>query len=250
MTKAQRKSINSPIPEKTYRNWVRADGLVTFRICEKETDIFVSAGSNLQKEALKATVYYRRQIEDYVSQREEFRTSLCPLEAGPDAPPIVRDMITESRKAGVGPMASIAGAVAQYVGKELSSISDEVIVENGGDIFLKILRRRAVAVYAGNSIFTGKIAFEVDPDDTPLGICTSSGTIGHSLSFGKADAVVICSSSAVLADAVATASCNRVKSMSDVEDALDFARSIDGVSGVIVVLGDKLGVWGRIKLIP
>lgn len=235
--------------EKTYRNRVRAEGLVTFRICEKESDILVSAGSDLRKEALEATVYYRRQIEDYASRREEFRTSLCPLEAGPDAPPIVRDMVTESRKAGVGPMASIAGAVAQYVGRELSSMSDEVIVENGGDIFLRILRRRAVAVYAGDSIFTGEIAFEVEPDDTPLGICTSSGTIGHSLSFGKADAVVICSSSAVLADAVATAACNRVKGVSDIEDALDFAGSIDGVIGAIIVFRDRLGVWGRIKLI-
>ena len=235
--------------EKTYRNRVRAEGLVTFRICEKESDILVSAGSDLRKEALEATLYYRRQIEDYVSRREEFRTSLCPLEAGPDAPPIVRDMVTESRKAGVGPMASIAGAVAQYVGRELSSMSDEVIVENGGDIFLRILRRRAVAVYAGDSIFTGEIAFEVEPDDTPLGICTSSGTIGHSLSFGKADAVVICSSSAVLADAVATAACNRVKGVSDIEDALDFAGSIDGVIGAIIVFRDRLGVWGRIKLV-
>jgi ApbE superfamily uncharacterized protein (UPF0280 family) len=234
--------------EKTYRNWVRADGLVTFRIREKETDILVSAGSDLRKEALEAAVRYRRQIENYVSRREEFGTSLCPLKSEPDAPPIVRDMVIGSRKAGVGPMASVAGAIAQYVGRELSSMSDEVIVENGGDIFLKILRRRAVAVYAGDSIFAGRIAFEVEPDDTPLGICTSSGTIGHSLSFGKADAVVICSSSAVLADAVATASCNRVKGVSDVKDALDFARSIDGVSGVIIVFGDKLGVWGCIKL--
>lgn len=234
--------------ETVYRNWVGADGLVTFRVCEKETDILVSAGKDLHKEALDAVIHYRQQIEDYIGQVKEFQTCLSPLDSEPDAPGIVMDMARESRSAGVGPMASVAGAVAQYVGRRLLPESEEVIVENGGDIFLKILRKRVVAIYAGESVFTGKIAMEVEPEETPLGICTSSGTVGHSLSFGKADAVVICSPSAVLADAVATAACNLAKGVSDIEKVLDFARSVNGVSGVIVVFGDKLGVWGRIKL--
>ena len=222
---------------------------MTFNICEKETDILVSAGRNLEKKTASAVVHYRRQIENYIRQSREFKTSLCPIDVDDDADPIVRDMIRQSKKAGVGPMASVAGAIAEYVGMELFPESSEVIVENGGDIFLRVLRKRIVAVYAGDSIFTGRLALEIDSDETPLGICTSSGTVGRSLSFGKADAVVIFSSSAILADAAATAVCNLVRSRTDIEKALSFARSIDGVKGVVVIIGDKLGCWGCVKLI-
>jgi ApbE superfamily uncharacterized protein (UPF0280 family) len=130
----------------------------------------------------------------------------------------------------------------------LLSESSEIIVENGGDIFLKASSKRTVAIYAGDSIFTQQIAMEIEPEETPLGICTSSGTVGHSLSFGKADAVVIYSPSAILADAAATAACNLVKNHSDIEKAIDFARSINGVRGVAIIFGDKLGIWGKIRL--
>ncbi len=174
--------------------------------------------------------------------------SLSPVDIEEGAPRIIKDMISESCKAGVGPMATVAGAIAQYVGENLLSESSEIIVENGGDIFLKSHCRRVVAIYAGDSIFTQQIALEIEPDETPLGICTSSGTVGHSLSFGNADAVVIYSPSAILADAAATATCNLVKSHSDIEKAVDFARSINGVRGVVIIFGDKLGIWGKIRL--
>jgi ApbE superfamily uncharacterized protein (UPF0280 family) len=99
----------------------------------------------------------------------------------------VREMADATREVGVGPMAAVAGAIAESVGKELLPYSDEVIVENGGDIFLKTSKERFIGVYAGKSKFTKKIAFSILPDETPLGVCTSSGTVGHSLSFGYAD---------------------------------------------------------------
>ena len=145
-------------------------------------------------------------------------------------------------------MATVAGAIAQYVARDLLPESSEIIVENGGDIFLKALSKKHVAIYAGDSILNGKIALEIQPDETPLGICTSSGTVGHSLSFGKADAVVIYSDSAILADAVATATCNLLKSHSDIEEGIGFARSINGVRGIAIIFGDKLGIWGGIKI--
>ena len=128
------------------------------------------------------------------------------------------------------------------------SSSDEVIVENGGDIFMKISRTRMMGVYAGESPLTGKIAFEIRPEETPLGVCTSSGTVGHSLSFGKADAVVVMSRSAALADAAATAICNRVQCATDISPALGFARGIKGLLGVAIIFGDHMGLSGQIRL--
>ena len=242
--------MNGLCGEKTYRNRVKAEGLATFRICEKETDVFISAAESLREEALASVLHYREQIEIYMRSEKEFGTSLISVHAASDAPAIVRDMIRESRKAGVGPMASVAGAIAQYVGEDLLEKSGEVIVENGGDIFLKIMRRRLTAIYAGDSVLSGKVALEIEPEETPLGICTSSGTVGHSLSFGKADAVVVCSPSAILADAAATAACNLIKTDTDVEKALKYLGSIDGVIGAVVIFGDKLGAWGNVRIKP
>jgi len=157
-------------------------------------------------------------------------------------------MIEASRKAGVGPMASVAGAIAEYVGRELLDFSPEIIVENGGDIYLKSLTKRTIGVFAGNSPLTGKIGLEINPQDTPLGICTSSGTVGHSLSYGKADAVVALSSSATLADAAATAIGNRVSQASDITGAIEFGKNISGLKGLIIIVDDNIGVWGEVKL--
>jgi hypothetical protein len=134
------------------------------------------------------------------------------------------------------------------VGRELLPFSSEVIVENGGDIFLKTTERRLIGIYAGESPFTGKIALEVQPEATPVGVCTSSGTIGHSLSFGKADACIVISSSTPLADAAATAIGNLITEAEDINRGIEFARSIDGLKGVVIIKGDKIGIWGEAKI--
>jgi len=168
-----------------------------------------------------------------------------------DAPQIVRAMASDAEKVGVGPMAAVAGAVAEWVGRELLPLSREVIVENGGDIFLKTARVRSIGVYAGEaSPFTGKIALEIRPEETPLGVCTSSGTVGHSLSFGSADACIVISPSTPLADAAATAIGNRVKSTADIPQAIDFARSIEGIRGAVIMKDDQIGFWGEVKIVP
>jgi len=107
---------------------------------------------------------------------------------------------------------------------------------------------RTVGIYAGKSSLTGKIAFLIRPEETPLGICTSSGTVGHSLSFGKADAVVVFAPSTSLADAAATAIANRVVSAGDIQGALQFAQSIPGLAGAAIVKDDHLGVCGQVRL--
>jgi ApbE superfamily uncharacterized protein (UPF0280 family) len=231
-----------------YRHWIEGKDLVSFNITEKETDLYIRATSNLQRKAYRIMLKYRKQLEQYIALNPEFQTSLKPLTIPTNAPNIVKDMLEAGRKANVGPMAAVAGAIAEYVGRELLEFSPEIIVENGGDIFLKITQKRVVGIYAGNSPLTGKLGLEITPEDTPLGVCTSSGTVGHSLSFGKADAVVVTAPSATLADAAATAICNEVNKPSDINDAIEIGKNITGLKGIVIIMGGNIGVWGDIKL--
>ncbi len=233
---------------RTYRHWIEGKDLVPFTVTVKETDLYIRATSNLQRKARRLVLKYRRQLEQYIEQNPDFLISLKPLPVPARAPRIVLDMIEAGHQAGVGPMAAVAGAIAEYVGKELLDFSSEIIVENGGDIYLKILRKRTVGVFAGDSPLTGKIGLEINPQDTPLGVCTSSGTVGHSLSFGKADAVVVVAVSASLADAAATAIGNRVSRPDDINGAIEFGQSIGGLKGIVIITGKNVGAWGDVKL--
>jgi ApbE superfamily uncharacterized protein (UPF0280 family) len=235
--------------ERKYREWVKHEDLITVRVMEEETDLLVSGDVNLSAVATEAITRYRRQIKRYITRDEEFQPALEPVEVRKDAPEIVKEMAEAAKIAGIGPMASVAGAIAERVGRDLLAFSDQIIVENGGDIFIKTSRERLMGVYAADSPFTGKIAVKIKPEQTPLGICTSSGTVGHSLSFGKADAAIIVSKWTALADAVATATGNLVKTEEDIQKAVDFARAIEGVEGVVVIMGGKIGAWGEVELV-
>ncbi len=225
---------------------------MSFEIIERETDLLISCGRDLSRQARAFVLNYRKEIENYIKRHPEFYGSLTPVEVEERSPAIIKAMASAARKAGVGPMASVAGAMAEFVGKDLLQFSKDVIVENGGDVFMKNSRARRVGVYCGASPFSGKLAIEIGPrapHEEGLGICTSSGTVSHSLSFGKADAALILSGDTALADAVATATGNRVESKDDIERGIDFAKSIEGVRGVLIVVEDAFGTWGEVRLV-
>ncbi len=233
-----------------YRHWIKDDDLVSFEVVVKQTDLYIRSQRNLKDKALDSVLKHRWPLESYIGRHPLFLTTLDPYQAETEAPAIVKEMARVSQLTGVGPMAAVAGAIAEAVGRDLLAFSPEVIVENGGDIFLKISKKRLVGIYAGQSSFTKKVALEVMPWETPLGICTSSGTVGHSLSLGSADALVVLSPSTALADAAATALGNMVKAADDIPQAIEKARSIGGLRGLIVIVGDKMGVWGKVKIVP
>jgi len=245
ITSNKKKTTYQP---RTYRHWVEGKDLVAFNVTIKETDLYIRAGIDLTRQASRIVHKYRYQLEGYISGHPDFARSLKPLAVRRFAPEIVREMAQAGQAAGVGPMAAVAGAIAERVGRELLTYSREIIVENGGDIFLQVQSRRTIGIYAGDSPLTGKIGLEIEPEATPLGICTSSGTVGHSLSFGKADAVVAVAPSTALADAAATAIGNRVGGVGDIDKATEFGRGIDGLTGLVIIVGDKVGAWGDVRL--
>jgi ApbE superfamily uncharacterized protein (UPF0280 family) len=235
--------------ERTYRKRVKAKDLVSFHVVVKETDLWVSADQSLEKETRDLVFNQRLQLENYISTHPEFLTTLKPYPEDPYAPAMVKEMIETTRALGVGPMASVAGAIAQYVGHGLLERTDQVIVENGGDIFLKINREATVSVFAGQSPLSGKIGVKISREKMPVGVCASSGTIGHSLSLGSTDIVCIISPSAVLADGAATALGNRIKDHKDLDKIADWAGQMQGVIGGLAIVKDKIAAWGEIELV-
>lgn len=229
-----------------YRNRVKSD-LRLWKTRYKETELLICADRLLEEKSAETVTFLRGILDEYITKHEYFKTSLVPVEPEPGAHTLIADMCRAGYAANVGPMAAVAGAFAQYVGIELLKDCLKVIVENGGDIFLKTGDKRIVAVYAGKSPLSMKIALEVDALE-PLSVCASSGTVGPSLSFGRADAAVIVARDALIADACATRLGNEIHSEGDIQCALEKIYEIQGVLGALAVIGDKCGAIGEIDL--
>jgi len=195
--------------KRTYRYIKPPKGWVRFEVIVQETDLSVSALKPLEKRTRELILQARGTIEAYIRQFPRFAQTLLPWVINGPTPPIIRAMAAAGKNAGVGPMAAVAGMVAETVGKGLLVDSPEVIVENGGDIFICLSQPVTVGILATHSPDNLKLGIRINPGAQPRGICTSSGTMGHSLSLGTADAVTVISNSCPLADATATAVANR-----------------------------------------
>lgn len=232
-----------------YRRTMRAEGLVGFGVAIGESDVWIWAVRELRAQAASALARLRAAVKEHIEHQPEFLTSLTPVAHPSFAPRIVHAMCWASEAAGVGPMAAVAGVIAQALAETLEPFSPEVIVENGGDLYLITRQERLVAILAGNSPLSGKLAVRI-PAGERVAVCTSSGTYGHSLSFGRADAAVVAAADGALADAVATALGNRVHAPEDVEEAVVWALSLPGIRQAIAVCGDRMAIAGELEVVP
>jgi uncharacterized protein len=246
---AEKSAGKTEYQERCYRHLVSSQGLFSFQVQVKETDLFIRATRDLTDLAREAVIRYRYQIEYYISNHPDFYRTLVPFPEDDFAPPIIRAMIAAGHAAGVGPMAAVAGVMAEFVGHELLTNSAEAIVENGGDLFISSAGEVKVGIFAGPSPFSMRLGLRVPPCPGGCGVCTTSGTVGPSLSFGKADAVCVVSPSAALADAAATAIGNVVVSAAEISVGLENAKKIKGVSGALIIVGQKMGAWGEVELV-
>jgi uncharacterized protein len=224
-----------PEPRKrTYRTFTHHEAVL--RICCDQFDVVVAQ-----------IVRQRRILEEYIAQQPEFKTTLVPIDLRPDAPEVARRMAWAARRAGVGPMAAVAGAMAQIAAEAaLAAGAAEAIVDNGGDIYLKAVEPVLVALGTGTAQLADRLAFSVQPGETPVSICSSSGKMGHSMSFGLCDLATIVAKDAALADAAATQAGNLVKTVHDVDGALERIMQIEGVDGVLLVKDDRVGLAGHL----
>ncbi len=235
--------------ERFYRDFKPNTRWQTYRVKQESTDLYIRSIGNYTSLVQKMVAEIRTILKNHILRQPEFLKSMTPVQAVDDVQPVIEKMIQAAAKAHVGPMASVAGAVAEFVGSRLIQKSEEVIVENGGDNFLKLKAPSVNKIFAGNSPFSGKLGIHIDPQNTPIAVCTSSGTVGHSFSYGQIDAATIIAHDACLADAVATGAANMVNSQKDLDAALEYAHQIQEISGVVLIFQDKLAVQGNVKLV-
>lgn len=181
----------------------------------------------------------RKLLEQYIHRYPQFLNSLVPIPPLQNAPPIALKMHEASELTGVGPMAAVAGAIAEYAAR-----SGVGVVENGGDIFLISESPVVLGVYGGKTPLSSHVGFRIDPERMPLAVCSSSGKMGHSLSFGKADIVTVFSTSGALADAAATLGGNLVQSARDIEPVLAHLCQIPGIEAAWIEVDGKVGFQG------
>lgn len=220
--------------ERLYRSYIYREAV--FRICCERFD-----------SATQEVVTQRHLLEAYIRRHPEFRTALCPVALHPEAPEVAHRMARAAELVGVGPMAGVAGAMAQCVAEAgLQAGAPEVIVENGGDIYLKTVESVVIGLAPGTDTLTGKLAFSLEPDETPISICSSSGRMGHSMSLGQCDLATVVAGDAALADAAATQAANLVRTKQDINPTLERIQGIAGIHGVLIVKADRVGLSGKL----
>ena len=187
----------------------------------------------------------RLQLEAYIDIYPDFKDSLVPVKPDPQAPEIALRMHLAAELTGVGPLAAVAGAIAEFSARAAAERGErDVIVENGGDIYIISGRERIVSLFAGVSPLSQQLALRIPAERCPVAVCSSSGIMGHSLSFGKADLVTVIAADAALADAAATALCNQVKEVEHLSRALETGIKIPGLQGILIVFGGHVGMIG------
>ena len=221
-----------------------------------ESDLFIETDKpEAINRAFSAIRTHREQLLAYITKHEEFLHSFSPVEIAHDTPPIVHAMAHAAKTANVGPMAAVAGALADLAIEEMMKLNPKIaIVENGGEITGRMVEPMStpitIGVYAGeNSTISGRIGFRFEFEDFPFGLGTSSGTIGHAFSFGRADAACVFAENAAIADACATAVCNAVvgKSVQEsIKQGLEVAKSIKEIKGALIIRGDHVGSFGKL----
>jgi len=237
---------------RTYRSQFNTERFIGFEVKHLETDLWIgvdptSFRSEMQKLALNKTKVLRTKLDEYINTEPFFKKSLKPFHPSEGAPKETIEMALAAEKAGIGPMSAVAGLFARDVGEEIISNFPvtELLVENGGDIFALLKDEIVISIFAGDSPLSERIGLVIPADHEKLGICTSAGTVGPSLSFGKANAVVVICEDVLLADAYATAIGNRVKSPNDVEKVIGFSEKYAEILSLLIICEDKIGIKGE-----
>lgn len=243
------------IEPRFYRNQISEGRFQSFVIGYKDSDLWVGVDVQsydplMESFAQEKLNQLRKELENYILSHPEFASSFSPIEVPNSAPDIARQMAVAGKAANTGPMAAVAGAFSEYLGKALQKefAVKELVLENGGDIYLKLERDLILSVYAGKSALSGKVGIEIPAAETPLGVCTSSGTVGPSISFGKADAVMVVCKSTLQADAFATAIGNNIQHSTDIDPQLKETERQPEIFSVLIICEGAVGIRGEYAL--
>ena len=238
-------------PVRAYRRGlVPRPGETAFQVVVAQTDLFVVADRPIAREIGDFASALRAQLTTFILLHPDFRDSLTPVVVSDDAPTIARDMAEAAARFGVGPMAAVAGAVSQAVADRFADQCVQLLIENGGDIFMRSTVERTVALLA-RPASGARLGLTFPPEKLPAAVCASSATVGHSLSLGQAEIVTVVADRGAVADAAATALGNLLVTRADLEGVLAAAEGLRhrGVRGAFVQIGEMVGLVGDIDLV-
>ena len=240
---------------RTYRTQFNTTRFSGFEVKHLETDLWIGVDPSSFQNEMKEVAFLkikelRSRLDEYIKAEPFFAKSLKPFQPGESAPKEAIEMAAAAEKAGIGPMSAVAGLFAREVGEAiLQNFSvDEMVIENGGDIYVLLKNDLVLSVFAGESILSERIGLVIPAENKKFGICTSAGTVGPSFSAGKADAVVVVCKDVLLADAFATAFGNKVKSPKDVEKVINQAEKYPDVLALLIICEDKVGIKGDFEM--
>jgi ApbE superfamily uncharacterized protein (UPF0280 family) len=255
MTSDLSKLFQNTYENRTYRTQFNVSRFQSFEVKYLETDLWIGIDSSsfkieMKEIALAKIKELRTRLDEYIITEPYFKKSLNPFQPAENAPKEAKEMAVAAEKAGIGPMSAVAGLFAREVGETLlqNFSIEEMVIENGGDIFVLLKNELILSVFAGESPLSERIGLAIPAENNKLGICTSARTVGPSLSFGKADAVVVICEDVLLADAFATAFGNKVKSPNDVEKVINLSEKYPEILSMLIVCEDKIGVRGDFEM--
>ncbi|WP_340111423.1 UPF0280 family protein [Maribellus mangrovi] len=238
--------------ERTYRTQFNTERFKGFEVKHLETDLWVGVDPGSFDEKMEGLVLekiksLRKIFDKYIEEEPFFKKSLKPFQPAEIAPAEAKEMAHAAEKAGIGPMSAVAGLFAREVGEEIrrNFSVKELLIENGGDIYLFLQDELVLSVFAGESILSERIGLVIPAAANAFGVCTSAGTVGPSLSYGKADAVVVVCEDILLADALATALGNLVKSPDHVQKVINKADKYPEIQSLLIICEDKIGIKGE-----
>jgi hypothetical protein len=241
--------------KRTYRLKHNKDYFVSFTIAYKDTDLWIGVKENknlneIKNFAYKKIIFYRKILETYIQKKPIFASTHKPIPIKSDMPLMAKQMTIAALYANTGPMAAVAGAFSEFIAKDIIKKFniDEIMIENGGDIFLQSKKDITVSIFAGNSVLSDKIGIKIPADETPIGICTSAGSFGDSFSYGKADAAVVAAKSTLIADALATHFANNIISENDIDKNIKKIKNFNKILSLCLIKNNKIGIAGIFDL--
>ncbi len=232
-----------------YRKKISSKTAYKWHLAYRNTDLYVASSKNIIDALVKHLIDFYEAVDRVSKTNPAFLKSLSPLRENMSYPEIINEMVRKSAVYGVGPMASIAGAVCDYIGRKLMGEARTIIIENGGDIFIKSGHQVIAGIYTENIKLGDKLKLKIQPKNTPCGLCSSSGTMGHSLSLGKTDLVSVLASTTISADAAATALANRISEEGQIQSSIEEFKKMPALKGILVIKSSKIGLWGQMELV-
>ncbi len=243
-------SKNILLDKDEYRVLVSGNAKYSWKITYKYSDLYISSDNDILDKIKEKILSFYEIVEDTISKNPLFEKSLNPIQVHDCCVSLIKEMCSSSAKFNVGPMASVAGALCEYIAKDIDKKTKYLVIENGGDIYLRANKDINIGVFLKSKYFNkNDLIFKLKKEYLPCGIASSSGTFGHSLSLGKSDLVVVIAKNAMIADSAATSIGNRINTKDDIEKTINHFKNYEEILGLIIIKDDKIGLYGIIELV-